>query len=160
MKRMLGLALVVIFWIWLSPTSFAQSSAADWYGPGTYDQGVRGIDGFPSGYGGFGQGYAQGPPVSGVYMNQWGQVIGETYPAAAPIFTTARPTTTPAYSRRGRTPFQARYGVTTGTLGWPGASGMIVPPAGRYSSYGSGYGLSPYGTVNYYGGFRGYTIGN
>ncbi len=161
MKRLLGVSAVLIFWIWLSPSSFAQSTQADWYGPGSYDQGFRGVDGFPSGNGGFGMGHTQGPPASGVYMNQWGQVIGETYPASGPIVTYAPPTAAPTNRRTGRAPLQRRYAVTTGMLGWPGGTAVpVYPSAGRYTSYGNGYALSPYGTVNYYGGFRGYTLGN
>jgi len=168
MNRMFGLALVVGLSLGLSSTTYAQTFPTDYDAQGSYGygNGGSGLENLP--FGGFGFEYAQGPPVSGILMNQYGQVlaIGTSYFATSPTVTTAQsagvqPTARQtARSRTKKAPVQPRYAVTTGSLGWSGTSGAAVySQAMRSRSYGYGYAVSPYGTTQYYGPWKGLTLG-
>jgi hypothetical protein len=165
MNRMFGITLLAIFFLGLNSTAHAQTFPSNYYDASGYGYGPRGsgLENLP--FGGFGFEYTQGPPVSGILMNRFGEVVG-TYDATGPIVEAVQPQAVQPVGRL-MTPFrtkrvrvQPRYTVTTGSLGWQGANGVIVnSPAMRYQSYGSGYSLSPYGTTQYYGPWKGQTLG-
>jgi hypothetical protein len=166
MNRMFGLTLVVGLSLSLNSTAHAQTFLTDYYGQGSYGygHGDYGYENQP--FGGFGFEYTQGPPVSGIGMNQYGQVIGTTYVATSPIVTAGQPAAVQPAARqttRSRSkiaPVQPRYAVTTGSLAWPGGYGVSGnSQAMRYRSYGYGYELSPYGTTQYFGPWKGWTLG-
>jgi hypothetical protein len=165
MNRLFGLTLLVGLSLGLSSTTHAQTFPTDYFGNDGYVNGGSGLENLP--FGGFGFEYTQGPPVSGILMNQYGQVIGTSYFATSPIANSAQPTAvqqpvarqTPR-SRTRKAAVQPRYAVTTGSLGWSGANGAAVYSQGmRPRSYGYGYSVSPYGTTQYYGPWKGLTLG-
>jgi hypothetical protein len=164
MNRMFGMTLLAVFFLGLNSTGHAQTFPTDYYGEGGYGYGPGELANLP--FGGFGFEYTQGPPVSGILMNRFGQVVGTTYVASGPVVETVQPQIVQPAGRPmtrfriRRVPVQPRYAVTTGSLGWPGANGVFVnSPAMRYRSYGYGYSLSPYGTTLYYGPWKGQTLG-
>jgi hypothetical protein len=164
MNRTLGLTLVAGLVLGLNSTIQAQTFPTDYFGHDGYNQGGYGYDNLP--YGGFGHEYTQGPPVSGIVMDQWGQVIGTTFVAPGPIVATDQAASTQPVTRQNvrsrfrKTPMQPRYAVTTGSLGVSGSGGVAVfGPGMRERSYGWGYGLSPYGTTQYFGPWKGLTLG-
>ncbi len=117
-------------------------------------------------FGGFGFEYTQGPPVSGILMDRFGQVVGTPYVVTSPSVMAVQPTAVQfagrqtTRTRAKRVVVQPRYAVTTGSLAWPGANAAAgYSQAMRPRSYGSGYGLSPYGTTQYYGPWKGLTLG-
>ncbi len=167
MNRMFGLTLVTGLSLGLNSTTHAQTFPTDYFGQtgSGHDNGGYGYENL--GFGGFGFQYTQGPPASGIVMDQWGQVIGTTYVANSPIVTAGQPMAVQpsarqtARSRIRKVAVKPRYAVTTGSLAWPGAGGVVAYPqqAMRYRSYGSGYELSPYGTTQYFGPWKGLTLG-
>jgi hypothetical protein len=167
MNRMFGLILVVGLSFGLNSTTHAQTFPTDYHGQGSYGYGNDGYGHENLPFGGFGYGYTQGPPVSGVVMDQWGQVIGTTYFATSPTVATAQPVVVQqppvrrtVRARSTKIVVQPRYAVTTGSLAWPGTYDMSGDSAAmRYRSYGYGYELSPYGTTQYFGPWKGLTLG-
>lgn len=158
MNRISGITLVAGLLLGLSSTARAQTFPTDYYGGDGYAPGAY-LQNLP--FGGFGFEYTQGPPVSGIVMNQWGQIIGTPYVVSAPVVGVRQtaPRTT-IRTRANRVIVQPRYALTTGSLAWPGANAAAVnSQAMRYRSYGSGYGLSPYGTTQYFGPWKGLTLG-
>jgi hypothetical protein len=162
MKAVWGTSLVVICSVCLSTTCIAQTISSDRYATAGYLPAIVDTSVFPQGPGGFGYHYTEGPPASGVFMNQWGLIVGEIPLVPATVSSTAASAPTqPQTGRIVRSVPQQRYLLTRGFLGWPGTSTFgIYPPSARGSMYGSGYAHSPYGTNNYFGGFRGYTLGD
>jgi hypothetical protein len=169
---MFGITLLAVFFLGLNSTAHAQVFSNDYHGLNgyTYGPGGYGFENLP--FGGFGFEYTQGPPVSGILMDRFGQVVGTTYVETGPIVEAVQPQIVQqpqavqpagrvaARFRIKKVPVQPRYTVTTGSLGWQGANGVVVnSPAMRYQSYGSGYALSPYGTTQYYGPWKGQTLG-
>ena len=166
MNRMLGLILATGLSLGLCSTTHGQTFPTDYYGQDGYGSGngVPGYENLP--FGGFGFEYTQGPPVSGILMDRFGQVIGNTYIVTSPSVTAVQPTAVQfagrqtARTRARKVVVQPRYAVTTGSLAWPGAYAAAgYSQALRPRSYGSGYGLSPYGTTQYYGPWKGLTLG-
>ena len=166
MNRMFGMTLAAALLLGLNSTAHAQTFSTDYYGLDGYGYGPGGYGFENLPFGGFGFEYAQGPPVSGVLMNRFGQVVGTSDIVTSPIVTAVQPQAVQpaarqtARSRTKRVLVQPRYAVTTGSLDWQGANGVVAnSPAMRYRSYGYGYSLSPYGTTQYYGPWKGLTLG-
>jgi hypothetical protein len=129
-------------------------------------------------YGGFGFEYVQPVPSNSLMLDRWWMV--EATPAVAAPMPTAVAAPQPAVmqpatpaplaraSRTGRSfsrvlarPY-SRAGVQTvtplptGSLGWYGVGSVpIYSPAMRYAAYGQGYGVSPFGTVDYSAQYKG-----
>jgi hypothetical protein len=128
-------------------------------------------------FGGFGQEYSQPIPSDSLVLDRWWML--EATPrmdGAPPSVAVERPTAVPSaagrVARTNRSFARARHAASkrasvqtaaplpTGSLDWPGASGMpIYSPAQRYASYGWGYGVSPYGTADYGAAYKGYYWG-
>jgi hypothetical protein len=164
MKRVFGLALILGLSVGLNSATYGQTFPTDYFGQGSYEYPGHGYEN--PGFGGFGFEYTQGPPVSGIVMNQWGQVIGTTNVAARSAVTADQPAVVQPVARQAvrsrfkKAPVQPRYAVTTGSLAWPGGYGAVVnAPTMRDRSYGYGYSLSPYGTTQYFGPWKGQTLG-
>jgi hypothetical protein len=158
MNRISGMTLVVGLLLGLSSTAHAQTFPTDYYGGDGYAPGAY-LENLP--FGGFGFEYTQGPPVSGVLMNQYEQMIATPYVVSAPVVAVRQPVArTTIRTRANRVTVQPRYSLTTGSLVWGGANAALVnSQAMRYRSYGAGYSLSPYGTTQYYGPWKGLTLG-
>jgi hypothetical protein len=131
-------------------------------------------------YGGFGLNYMQ-PVRSGSYvLDRWWMVqptpiIGATVPPPAMVRQpVVQPTpagrlprsarATRSFGRLNNRPMSAVSTATplpTGSLYWPaGVGAPLYSPAQRYATYGQGYGVGPYGVVNYNMGYKGMYWGN
>jgi hypothetical protein len=147
MKRMLGLAVAIVVPLTLATAAHAQTTYYDALAASP-DNGVPAAAG--QAYGGFGLQYSPGVPAGAIVMDQYGLLHQVPYVATAPqVVVQAQPRTT--YTRFGsrRARAQARYQLPTGSLGGSaGNSGMFYPVDARYASYGSGYGVGPYGVVD------------
>jgi hypothetical protein len=147
MNRILGLTLALAMSLCLATAAQAQTG---YYGGATTapDYGTAVMAGQP--YGGFGMQYSPAIPAGGVVVDQWGGVHTVGY-ASAPVVVVqpqTRVVGTRLFGRRAAA--QPRYVLPTGSLGWSGPnSGMLYSPDARYSSYGSGYAVGPYGVVNH-----------
>jgi hypothetical protein len=160
MNRMLGKILVAGLLLGLNSSTSAQTFPTDYYGHDGYGYGPgSNLADLP--FGGFGFEYTQGYPVSGVVMDQYERIYAAPVVVRRPVVAARQAAARTTIRSRGRTvTVQPRYALTTGSLGWVGANGMVVDPtAMRYRSYGSGYELSPYGTTQYYGPWKGQTLG-
>ncbi len=166
MNRIFGLTLVAGLALGLNSAAHAQTFPTYSYGLDAYGFGGYGYEDVP--FGGFGVGYTQGPPASGIVMNRFGEVVGMTDAAPTSVAPAVQPTTVPQVVNptiRGRSKkvyVQPRYPLTTGWLGWPDSNSSAVTgysPAMRERSYGYGYDVSPYGTTQYYGPWKGLTLG-
>ena len=148
MNRILGLTVAVLVPMSLATTAHAQS----YYGGGAVgsDYGVV-MPGQP--HGGFGMQYSPAIPSGGVIVDQWGGLHAVGYTATAPIpQAVVQPQSRAMATRSGsrRAVAQPRYVLPSGSLGWSsGNGGMLYSPEARYSSYGSGYSVGPYGVVNH-----------
>jgi len=148
MPRMIGLILVLILPVGMPAPAQAQMTMADYYG--MEDNGYGGsFSGYQT-HGGFGLGYSQEAVAGGVIMDRFGMPyrIPDVGPAPAVAAPRARAGRARAGSRRAAAPSQ--FPLPTGSLYWPAANGvMLYSPAMRYRAYGSGYGRSPYGSVDH-----------
>jgi hypothetical protein len=149
MNRIMGLTVAVLVPMSLATTAHAQS----YYGDGTVgsDYGTV-MAGQP--YGGFGHQYSPAIPAGGVIVDQWGGLHAVGYAVTAPspavVAAQPQPRATATRSRSRRVTAQPRYVLPSGSLGWSGGNGgMLYSPETRYSSYGSGYNVGPYGVVNH-----------
>lgn len=136
-----------------------------------------------SGVGAFGPEYTQAPPSNSLVLDRWWMVQATPVVGALPQWTTEHVAVAPAAqpSRavvRGRTSRSlsrsraaarrvargadpAAVALPTGSLAWP--RGPVVPlysPANRYASYGYGYAVSPYGSMDYGAQYKGMAWGN
>jgi hypothetical protein len=158
MNRISGLTLVVGLLLGLSSTAHAQTFPTDYAGGDGYAPGAN-LENLP--FGGFGFEYTQGYPASGVVMDQYERVYAAPFVVRTPVVAARQPAArTTIRTRTGRVTVQPRYALTTGSLVWGGENAALVnSQAMRYRSYGSGYSLSPYGTTQYYGPWKGLTLG-
>jgi hypothetical protein len=148
MNRILGLAVAIVVPLTLATATHAQTTyydtvtASPGYGvPATASQA----------YGGFGLQYSPGVPAGAVVMDQYGLLHQVPYVASAPqAVMQAQPRVTHARYGSRRAAAQPRYQLPTGSLGGSaGNGGMFYPVDARYASYGSGYGVGPYGVVDH-----------
>jgi hypothetical protein len=128
--------------------------------------------------GGFGFEYTQPIPSNSLMLDRWWMVqatpavvtpMPATAVAAPPAAVepadpgrVARATRTGrSFSRVVSRPYnravvQPATSLPTGSLSWLGvASVPLYSPAQRYATYGEGYGVSPYGTVDYSASYKG-----
>jgi hypothetical protein len=149
MKRILGLTVAFLVPMSLATTAHAQSY---YNGGGTVgsDYGTVMAD---QPYGGFGHQYTPAIPAGGVIVDQWGGLHTVGYTASTPspaAVTQPQPRSTATRSRSRRALARPRYVLPSGSLGSSGGNGgMLYSPDARYSSYGSGYNVGPYGVVNH-----------
>jgi hypothetical protein len=120
------------------------------------------------GPGGFGQEYTQSPPSNSVLLDRWWMLemtpaVGSAPagpPDAAVHATPTAKATRPARTARSLSRMSSRRfnrdappastPLPTGSLYWPGAASVpLYSPANRYATYGQGYGVSPYGSMDY-----------
>lgn len=156
MNRLMGLFVVVVL---IGAGRSAQAQVASPY------------------YGGFGFEYAQPPPANSYLLDRWWTVqaspmVGTTLPprvmyepAATPEPVNPRRATRTRMGRSlgtgaGRTYRSAAAPPTTplptGSLYWMGTAGVpTYSPVQRYSAYGQGYGVSPYGSADYGASYKG-----
>ena len=144
MTRPLGFALAILVMLGSASTTQAQT-AADPYRmeESTYGDYLAHMP-----YGGFGLESVQFAPVGGLWKDRFGMLHGAP---VAPVrdFTATRPGVRPSRSSTSRRIARSQYQLPTGSLDWPGASGVILySPAMRYQTYGGGYGWGPYGSVD------------
>ena len=149
MKRILGLAVAIAMTPGLATTTQAQTMP---YGDGAMSPsyGVSSYGAMP--YGGFGLQYSQALPAGGMVVDQYGQLHVIPYVASAAPVAVTQPQPPARTSRSGarRVLVQPRYQLTTGSLGSSGTNGGILySPGVRYQSYGSGYGVGPYGVIDH-----------
>ncbi len=168
MRRVMGSALAVLLIMAVGQAAWAQVPAPS-----------------GSGFGAFGPDYTQAPPSNSLILDRWWMVQATPVVGTMPYWTTphvdiapelvvqaprpvVRGRTHQSLSRlrvatrrvpRGTDP--AAIALPTGSLVWP--RGPFVPlysPANRYATYGYGYGVSPYGTMNYGAAYKGMAWGN
>jgi hypothetical protein len=149
MKRILGLAAAIVVPLGLATTTHAQPTP---YGNGAMglDYGVSSYGAQP--YGGFGLQYSQALPAGGIVEDQYGVFHVIPYVASAAPIAAVQPQPSARTSRSGyrRAVVQPRYQLPTGSLGSSAANGGILySPEMRYQSYGSGYGVGPYGVIDH-----------
>jgi hypothetical protein len=157
MNRVSGMTLVVGLLLGLSSTAHAQTFPTDYAGGDGYAPGAY-LENLP--FGGFGFEYTQGPPASGVVMDQYEWVYATPYVVSTPVVAARQPVVrTTIRTRANRVTVQPRYALTTGSLVWGGGAAAANYQVMRYRSYGAGYSLSPYGTTQYYGPWKGLTLG-
>lgn len=100
-------------------------------------------------YGGFGLEMMQTPMAGTVMLDRFGLVHRTPIRVSSVRVTSPRPRTRPSRSGPATRTAQVGYQLPTGSLEWPGASGVILySPALRYENYGGGYGRGPYGTMD------------
>jgi hypothetical protein len=103
----------------------------------------------------------QRPLLGSVVMDRFGLVHGpmDARPAPPPPQPPRSRTKTGRTTASGRV-VPTRYPLPTGSLNWPGASGVVLySPADRYQNYGGGYGRGPYGSIDCGMMFRGMALG-
>jgi hypothetical protein len=147
MNRILGTTLGLVVSLCLGTASEAQTTYYD--GTTSPGYGAAVVTGQP--YGGFGMQYSPAIPAGGVIVDQWGGLHAVGQATTAPVVA-AQPKTRVVGSRMlsRRAAAQPRYVLPTGSLGWSdGNGGMLYSPDARYSSYGNGYGVGPYGMVDH-----------
>jgi hypothetical protein len=149
MKRILGLIVAIVVPLSLATTVQAQTT---YYGGTTMgpNYGATVMPAQP--YGGFGLQYSPAIPAGGVIVDQWGglHAVGYATVPSSEVVVQTQPRV--MMTRRGsrRMVAQPRYQLPTGSLGWSGGNGGILYSEGaRYSSYGSGYSVGPYGVVDH-----------
>ena len=100
-------------------------------------------------YGGFGLESVQTPFAGSVWVDQFG-FLHFTAPAQpSPRVSAVRPRPKATGSAASRRVSPTKNRLPTGSLYWPGSSGVILySPGLRYQSYGGGYGLGPYGSID------------
>jgi hypothetical protein len=146
MTRPLGLTLAIVVMLCPALTARAQT-AADPYRmeESTYGEHLDQL----GPYGGFGLEIVQAPRAGGVWMDRFGMLHGAPAVAPARASTAARTAVRPLRSGTSGRIARSQYQLPTGSLYWPGASGVILySPAMRYQTYGGGYGWGPYGSVD------------
>ncbi len=159
MSRLIGSFLAVVFVAVAGPSARAQMPAP-----------------LPA-YGGFGFEYTQPIPSNTLLLDRF-WMVEPTPSVVAPMPRTAavpQPVAQPANTgrvaratRTGRTfsrivarPYnragiQTATPLPTGSLSWNGVGSVpLYSPAQRYATYGSGYGVSPYGSVDYGAQYKG-----
>jgi hypothetical protein len=161
MRRLTGSALAVVLVIAIGQEARAQSADP------------------ASGPGGFGLEYTQSVPSNSLVLDRWWMLeatpmVGSILPGPAVAQTEASTVqTTPAaraarparsFSRtanrrldRGVVPASAS--LPTGSLYWPAGVVPLYSPAQRYATYGQGYDVSPYGTIDYGAAYKGFYWG-
>jgi hypothetical protein len=185
MRRILGPVLAIALMMSLGSRVVAQVPEDDLRAGSVY----RGPGPFNEPYGGFGFGYTQVlPSNSYVFDRYWNVVqtpsVGSTTPdggmtpsvaseqPAAPVqrvakARTGRPARLAARAAArsvGRKSYQAAVQppapLPSGSLYWPGAAGAsLYSPALRSGTYGWGYGVSSYGSIDYGSSYKGYYWG-
>jgi hypothetical protein len=122
-------------------------------------------------FGGFGFNHAQVLPSNSYVLDQWwmlwatptvGTVAPEPAAPAPPATRPAPASRTPRnlVRRSTRASAPATHPLPTGSLYWPGASGVVLySPAQRYASYEGGYARSAYGTIDYGLSYKGFYWG-
>jgi hypothetical protein len=146
MTRLLGLTLAMVaVLVW--PSTTQAQTAADPYRmeASAYGDDLDRVE--P--YGGFGLENVQNVPAGSVWMDRFGMLHGTPLVASAPGVTVTRPSARPSGLGTSGRVYRSRYQLPTGSLSWPGASGVIFySPGMRYQTYGGGYGQGPYGSVD------------
>ena len=146
MIRWVGLSFVVVFSIGFRAPIEAQMAEQP-YGPdpSLYGESLA----YFEPYGGFGLEMIQ-TPIAGTFMLDRFGLVHRT-PRREPSVRVTAPRPRFRSSRSGPATRTARVGypLPTGSLNWPGASGVLLySPALRYENYGGGYGRGPYGTMD------------
>lgn len=166
MRRVMGSALGFVVILALGQSAWAQMPAPS-----------------GSGAGAFGPEYTQAPPSNSLILDRWWMMQATPVVGTLPYWTTphfdmaAQPPRAVVRSRTGRSLARSRSRVATrrisrgadpaaialptGSLVWP--RGPVVPlysPANRYAAYGYGYGVSPYGSMDYGAAYKGMAWGN
>jgi hypothetical protein len=158
MSRTLGMFVVVIVLLSALTPARAQVTGADSYGM-EYG-GYRGSTYDNQPFGGFGFEYGQVARAGGMILDQYGIVRQAPGFAPAPTAPAPRARARQTLAGSSRVAARASFALPTGSLYWPGASGVILySPATRYQSYGSGYGRSPYGSVDCSTMYKGWPLG-
>ncbi len=161
MRRAIGSTLAVMLVVAMGQVARAQAPSA-------------------SGAGAFGPEYTQAPPSNSLVLDRWWML--EATPAVGPMLPQAAAPSTENAAPRSRAVVRGRtsrslsraasrrvargadpmtVNLPTGSLAWPG--GTTVPlysPADRYSAYGFGYAVSPYGSMDYGSAYKGMAWGN
>ncbi|MHB1556322.1 MAG: hypothetical protein ACYC61_02460 [Isosphaeraceae bacterium] len=167
MRRVMGPALAVLVVLAMGQVAWAQAPALAPSG---------------SGVGAFGPEYTQAPPSNSLILDRWWMleatpVVGALPPTTANVAVSpaAQPSRAVVRGRAGRSLSRSRaaarrvprgtdpeaIALPTGSLAWP--RGPVVPlysPANRYASYGYGYAVSPYGSMDYGAQYKGMAWGN
>jgi hypothetical protein len=145
MRRVFGLSLIVFAFLSLSPCAQAQSDESHAFLGYGYGGGFE-----QESQGGFGLEFGQELPAGSLFIDRYG--ILYQMPEFDRQRSTPAPHARPRQPRAGslRVKGQARYQLPTGSLYWPDASRVLIySPATRYRSYGAGYGIGPYGSVDH-----------
>jgi hypothetical protein len=155
MGRLLGWTFATILLVGLSTTARAQDDLL--YNGWTGDPFYGGSSYGAPAYGGFGLGYMQAPVAGTVMMDRFGMFYATPLVTSAPQGVVSQPQAPTARTRSRKAPPAPRYALPTGSLYWPGASGVILySPALRQQNYGGGYARSPYGSIEYGGWWKGW----
>ncbi len=130
--------------------------------------------------GGFGMDYAQPVPSNTYVLDRWWMVqatpsVGSALPPSNQV-QSAPVVVQPANPRRmtraarslsrmnaravNRVGAPAATALPSGSLYWPATSMPLYSPEQRYAAYGQGYGVSPYGSVDYGAQYKGLYWGN
>ncbi len=146
MSRWIGLSLIAVLSIGLSPPANAQTTDHS-YGVEVSPYGISPDRVEP--YGGFGLEMVQMPMPGTVVIDRFGLAHGNPRPLLSEPMTVPRPCAKATRTVPGRRAARVGYSLPTGSLDWAGASGVVVySPAMRYANYGGGYGRGPYGSVD------------
>jgi hypothetical protein len=159
MNRILGLTVAIVLPLGLATTTRAQMTPYNTGGTNVY-YGVPAYGSQP--YGGFGDNYSQAVANGGVVMDIYGQWHMVPYVVSVPQATVVQPQTGTRVVRSTmrRIVARPRYQLPTGSLGVSGTNGGILySPVSRYRSYGSGYGVGPYGVIDNSGMWHGMPMG-
>ena len=159
MNRFVGLAFAIVLPLGLATTTHAQTTPYDTGATNVY-YGVPAYGSQP--YGGFGLNYSQGAANGGMVMDIYGQWHVLPYVASVPpaLVVQPQPRSRVVQSRIRRVVARPRYQLPSGTLGVSGTNGGILySPGSRYQSYGSGYGVGPYGVIDNSGMWHGMQTG-
>jgi hypothetical protein len=141
-----GLALAIVLLLTIASRSGAQTEVnRNASARIAYRDSVRPIE--P--YGGFGLEAMRTPISDRIWVDRFGMVHATEPAGPVPVLTRRRPRTKVSGAAAGRPVSQTGSRLPTGSLDWPGSSGVILySPGLRYLSYGGGYGFGPYGSVD------------